>query len=131
MEIIPPKKIKIVKTPGKGRGVVATEDIKKGEIIETCPVVFISDKEAELIGQQKEVLEYYYLLQSAINKHSIMLGYGSLYNHSKNPNADIDYDTKDCQDYIVFEAIKDIKKGEEIVYDYEFESGVEEFLKLD
>ena len=32
MEILPPKKIKIVDIQGKGRGVIATEDIKEGRI---------------------------------------------------------------------------------------------------
>jgi len=131
MEILPPKKIKIVKIQGKGRGVVATEDIKKGEIIETVPIVFISDKEAKAIEDLSEILDYYYLFQTDINKHCIMLGYGSLYNHSKeNPNADVDYDDEP-KNFLTFEAIKDIKAGEEIVYDYEFDDDEEDFLKLD
>jgi len=132
MEILPPKKIKIVDIKGKGRGVVATEDIAKGEIIETCPIIFISDKEAKMIEKNPDVLKYYYLWQYSINKHCIMLGYGSIYNHSKeNPNADIDYNTENPQNYLIFEAIKDIKAGQEIVMDYEFDNNKEEFLKLD
>ena len=38
MEILPPEKIKISDIKGKGRGVIATKDIKKGEIIETRSV---------------------------------------------------------------------------------------------
>jgi hypothetical protein len=132
MEILPPKKIKIVDIQGKGRGVVATEDIIKGEIIETCPIIFISDREVEMIEKNPDVLKYYYLWQYSINKHCIMLGYGSIYNHSKeNPNADVDYNTKDPESYLVFEAIKDIKAGEEITMDYEFDDNKEEFLKID
>ena len=131
MEILPPKKIKIVDIKGKGRGVVATEDIAKGEIIETCPILFISDKEAELIENQHDIIEHYYMLLTAFNKHCIMFGYGSLYNHSKEPNADIDYNLQTPQNYLIVESIKDIKAGEEIVYDYEFDGGKEEFLKID
>ena len=33
MEICPPKKIKVVNIQGKGKGVVATQNIKKDEIV--------------------------------------------------------------------------------------------------
>jgi uncharacterized protein len=131
MEILPPKKIKIVDIKGKGRGVVATEDIKKDEIIEYCPVIFLSDEEVNFLKNDSKVLKFYYLWQYAIDKHCLMLGYGSLYNHSKNPNADVDYDTKEPKNYLIFEAIKDIKAGEEISMDYEFDDNKEDFLKLD
>lgn len=130
MEITPPKKIKIVDIEGKGRGVVATEDIKEGEIIEYCPIVFLSEKEIKFLDNEgSTMLEFYYLWQYEINKHCLMLGYGSLYNHDKeNPNADVDYDVEHTKNFLLFTAIKDIKAGEEIVYDYEFDDGKEEFL---
>lgn len=129
MEISPPKKIKVIDIKNKGRGVAATQDIKKGEIIEFCPVVFISEKEASFFEKEETVLKFYYLFQYAIGKRCVMLGYGSLYNHSKNPNADIDYDIKELKNYLFFQAIKNIKTGEEILIDYEFDDNKEEFLK--
>ena len=130
MEINPPEKIKIIDISGKGRGVVATRNIKKGEIIEICPVVFISKKEADFIKTKSDILKFYYLEQTASNKFCMMLGYGSIYNHSLNPNADIKYNEKKIENYLSFVAIKNIKAGEEIVYDYEFNYNKEEFLKL-
>jgi SET domain-containing protein len=131
MEIIPPKKIKIIDVQGKGRGVVATEDIKSGEIIEICPIIFISEEEVNFIKNSSEILKYYYLWQYAINKYCLMLGYGSIYNHSLAPNADVDYNTQSPENYLTFQAIKDIKTGEEILIDYEFDDNKEDFLKLD
>jgi hypothetical protein len=131
MEILPPKKIKIVDVLGKGRGVVATEDIKKDEVIEICPVLFLSEKEVDFIKNNSEIIKYYYLWQYAINKYCLMLGYGSIYNHSQTPNADVDYNTKNPENYLVFEALDDIKAGEEILIDYEFDNNKEDFLKLD
>lgn len=130
MEICPPKKVKVVGIQGKGRGVVATQNIKKGEIIEYCPVIFLSDKEVDFIKNKSDILKFYYLWQYAIDKYCLMLGYGSLYNHSSNPNADVDYNTKKSKNYLIFQAIKNIKSGEEIVYDYEFDDNKEEFLKI-
>ena len=100
MEIFPPKKIKIVDVPGKGRGVVALEDIEKDEIIEICPILFISKKEVDFIKNNSEILKYYYLWQYAINKYCLMLGYGSIYNHSLTPNADVDYNIKNPKNYL-------------------------------
>lgn len=131
MEIFPPKKIKIADVKGMGRGVFATEEITAGEIIEYCPVIFISEKETDFLEKENAILEYYYLFQKEFNKSCVMFGYGSLYNHSKNPNAEVDYDTKKSQNFLFFRAIKNIKSGEEVVFDYEFANGKEEFFKLD
>ncbi|KKS25751.1 MAG: Nuclear protein SET [Candidatus Yanofskybacteria bacterium GW2011_GWC2_41_9] len=118
MDIFPPQKIKITEIAGKGLSVVATEKIKAGEIIEICPIIFLSDKDANYIKDTSDFLKFYYLEQAPINKSCLMLGYGSLYNHSKNPNADVDYNIKTLNRYLIFEAIKDIQTGEEIVYNY-------------
>ena len=115
--------------PEKGRGVVATEDIKNGEIIEICPIVFISEKETLFFEKEKTGLKYYYLIQTATNKFCIMLGYGSLYNHSLTPNAGIYYNLKTAENFLQFKAIKNIKAGEEIVFDYEFDNDIVEYLK--
>jgi hypothetical protein len=131
MEILPPKKIKIVNIPGKGRGVVAMQDIAEGEIIETCPIIILSQKDREYLSRESDILKFYHLWQTATDKFCLMLGYGSLYNHSLEPNADIDYDTENVKNYVILEATKDIKAGEEIVYDYEFDDNLVDFLKLD
>lgn len=107
---------------------MATKNIKKGEIIEYCPIVFVSKSEVFLAKQKQAVLHFYYLTQPEIKKFSMMLGYGALYNHSKNPNAEIDYNMKTAKNYLIFKAIKNIKAGEEIVYDYQFDDDKEEFL---
>lgn len=130
MEILPPTKIKIVEIAGKGRGVVATKKIRKGEIIETCPIMEISETEKKFIEKDSDIIKFYYLIQEDLKRCCLMLGYGSIYNHSENPNADIDYEEDKSQKYLRFIALKDIKPGEEVVYDYEFENNKEEFLKL-
>lgn len=127
MEILPPKKVKVVEIPGKGRGVVAIKNIKAGETIEICPIVHISKAEAEFT-KNSDVLKFYCLEQTAHEKFCLMLGYGSIYNHDANPNADIEYNERKSENYLTFKALKNIKSGEEIVYDYEFDDNIEEFL---
>jgi hypothetical protein len=131
MEIIPPTKVKIIEIVGKGRGVVATQKISKGEIIETCPIIEISKKEADFIQNQSHILNYYYLFQEDLERYCLMLGYGSIYNHSHNPNADIDYSSEKTEKYLQFKALRDVEIGEEIVFNYEFENNEPEFLNLD
>jgi len=130
MEVFPPYKVKVVKISEKGMGVIATEDIKNGETIEVCPIVFISKAEALFFETEETPLKFYYLqLEDESERSCLMLGYGSLYNHSLNPNAEVDYNEEKSERVIYFKAIKDIKAGEEIVYDYDFDDNVAEFLK--
>jgi len=106
------------------RGVFAKNKIKKGEIIEICPVIIIPYKEKNLIN--KTFLFDYYFEWGSRNQPAIALGYGSLYNHSYQPNAEYDQNTK--KKIITFKAIKDIKPGEEIRTNYNGDHDSEEEL---
>ena len=100
------------KIPDGGRGVFASIDIKKGEIIEIAPILILNFD--DFIDTKWNVLfEYYFWLDDCV---VLALGYGSLYNHSKAPNAkyEINIDNK----IITFIAIREIKKDEEILFDY-------------
>lgn len=98
-----------------GLGVIAEEDIKKGSIIEKVPLLLMSMKEFSLIKQTKL---YYYFFEYTNNHFAIALGYGSLYNHSFSPNARYLYNFKSKQ--LIIKAIKDIRKGEEIFFNYNY-----------
>lgn len=107
-------KIKIGISPKlKIRGILASENISIGEVIERCPLILVNVKEEEYLEKTK-LREYYFLYNNKY--HCIVLGYGSLYNHSFTPNAKIYRDYKNK--LLVFKAIKNIKKGEEITYKY-------------
>lgn len=96
------------------RGVFASANIKKGEIIEICPVIVVPIKDKKHID--KTFIYNYYFKWGSRNQPAIALGLGSLYNHSYQPNAE--YDQKIKKRVIVFKAIKDIKKDEEILTNY-------------
>ncbi len=105
------------KVKGAGRGVFAAKRIQKGEIIESCPVVEITEKEASLL-RKTELKNYYFLWGSDLKKVALCLGFGSIYNHSYSPNATYNKRTKER--LIDFVAIKDINKDEEITVNYNF-----------
>lgn len=98
-----------------GRGVFATKPIKKGEVIEKCPVFVLPRKDYPSI-KKTELRNYYFMWGKATA--AICYGYGSLYNHSYQPNAT--YKKKIKDELIEFTAIKDIKKGEEIAVNYNY-----------
>ena len=104
-----------VKTIRKNyRGVFAAENIKKGEVVEICPVVTVPKSQEKLLDRTH--LINYYFIWGPQNQPAICLGYGSLYNHSFEPN--IEYEEKVKKKVLVSTALRNIKKGEELRSNY-------------
>lgn len=116
----PSNKIKIgsSKIPNAGRGVFATRNIRKGELIERCPAIpFSIDDPANADGSL--LLRYFFYFGSGKNVKkglAVLFGYGSLYNHSYEPNAK--YIRRPSRKIMDFVAIRNIKKGQEITTNY-------------
>ena len=106
-------KITVKKSKLHGRGVFSKIDFKKGEIIEECPVILIPMNEEKFLD--KTFLYNYYFEWDKKNV-AIILGYGSIYNHSHNANTEFDSNPKNMTMFLT--AIKNIKKGEEITVNY-------------
>ncbi len=107
-----PTKIIVKETDRIGRGVFAASLIKKGEVIEVAPGLFLSFE--ELVDTKWNLLfDYYFWMDEYV---VLALGYGSLYNHSEDNNAE--YKIDENSKTIIFIAIKDIKGGEEIFFNY-------------
>lgn len=98
------------------RGVIATEKIKKGTVIERCPAL-IYPKKPEIIEQT--VFEYY-VFDWDEDHEAMALGYGSLYNHSYERNVSVDFDY--AKKEIVFSASREIEIGEELFINYNDDS---------
>lgn len=103
--------------PDAGRGVFAGQDIAEGEVIELCPAIVVSDEDRNRL-METELLNYYFLwtTEDGGHKAAICLGFGSLYNHSYEPNATY---VKEYDDALIeFVALKPISKGQEITVNY-------------
>lgn len=87
----------------------------------------LSSEDRSKIDETK-LYDYFFSWGQYEGKAAIALGFGSLYDHSFNPNADYkkDFDNQ----MIIFEAIKSINKGKEILVDYT-QGGDEEDLWFD
>lgn len=120
MQPIPPStKIYLGKSSiqNAGRGAFASKDIQAGEIIEICPIIEIPTSEIEFL-KKTLLINYYFVWGKAEEKRAICLGFGSLYNHSYEPNATYMKYLED--ETIHFNAIKEIKKDEEITVNYNY-----------
>ena len=100
-------KIIVRSSPIHRFGVFAKEPIAKKELIEECPVIFISEQ---------DLLKDYAFKWKINNKSCIPLGYGCIYNHSDKCNAT--YEADFGRETMRFVAIKDIEAGDEITTYY-------------
>lgn len=108
--------VEVRRTRNKGRGVFARRRIAEGEVFETCPVLVLPARTIEDFSVG--VGPYVFLWGRGTV--ALALGYGSLYNHSFEPNAryeDVRGPTK------LFVAIRDVLAGEEITVNYNGEPG--------
>ncbi|MCI3923931.1 SET domain-containing protein [Paenibacillus sp. TRM 82003] len=96
------------------RGVFATRDIAKGELLHVAPVIAFPNEEYDEHIEKTFLSDY--VFEYGANHTAILLGYGSLFNHSYTPNAtyEITFETHTVQFY----AYKDIKAGEEVFINY-------------
>lgn len=98
-----------------GRGVFSNAYIKKGEIIEECPIIEIPKGDLTSINQSI-LFTYFFYFGEKKEKALLALGFGSLYNHSYSPNAR--YEINEDDKTLVITAVKNIKKDEEITFNY-------------
>ena len=108
-------KVEVKPSLGRGRGVFATHPISCNELIESCPVIAFEPK-YKAAFEATPLYDYLYGWSDDCREVAIALGYGSLYNHSDEPNAV--YHTNRSRHAIDFIATKVIAVGEEITISY-------------
>ncbi len=103
----------------KGRGMFALRDFKKGEVLEISPVVPVAAADIPDSGGAPDG----YLLdwddETEGEEHCMPLGYVMMYNHSAEPNIHIESDLGEYT--MTVTAMRDIKKGEELCWNYSCE----------
>jgi hypothetical protein len=105
----------IKSSSGKGRGVFAQRSYQPGELIERSPALVLSPAENQII-EQTVLDDYCFVWGENRDQAALLLGYGSLYNHSYDPNAV--YIRRPELQEIHFVARRRIGPGEEIKINY-------------
>lgn len=110
-------KVRLRSSGIQGRGIFAVSDIKKGETVNICGGVIITEKEYRklkkeyekfLFNYATEIADGFYLLGGLGEKE---LEADDFLNHSCNPNCGV-------KGQVVVVAMRGIRKGEELTLDY-------------
>lgn len=122
LEYLVSDKIKLGDSLIHGRGVFASKNIKKGEIIERCPLIQMQNRSKYQLD--RIVFDYMYAQPPCdcfeCKNHGFIfymaLGYGMLYNHQDDPNALWKFNYTQLLGDVI--CVKDIKQDEEIFVNY-------------
>ncbi|EGJ33737.1 MULTISPECIES: SET domain-containing protein-lysine N-methyltransferase [Moorena] len=114
--------IEVNKIPNKGRGIIATQDIPQGTLIEVAPVGIFSINKIPNINET-EIFKYYFVKPLEYGKSKNVTGYlvfglASLCNHAENPNARVDWIEDKIGLWSHLIADKNINKSQEVTLFY-------------
>jgi SET domain-containing protein len=108
--------VTIGSSEGRGRGAFAARRFKCGETIKIGPVIALSEADAWTLDDT-DLYDYYFGWGNDGKAAAIVLGYGSLYNHSSSPNA---IHQKYGADGIMSGvAVRRLERGEDIFIRYD------------
>ena len=103
----------------RGRGVFALQDIAEGEMIEAAPVIVVAANAVPDDGGAPDGYLLDWEPEEEGQEHCMPLGYIMLYNHSQKPTLRLE---SDYNEYTITSfALRDIKAGEELTWDYSCE----------
>ena len=132
------KNDKIIKTPHVyireissdiGRGVFSNRAFFKDEVVEVAPAILLSQNYNNLPVEFKDrVFNWGYLTKSSVGS-SLVLGYGSVYNHSDRPN--LRYEADDNRQVMRFIARRAIDPNEQLTIHYDQADGVHKEIEKD
>lgn len=110
-------RIEIVDVGARGRGVIASAPIAKGELIERAPVGVYSEKQTQLLMENKlDTYLWKWNEGDDITLAAVAFGLISLCNHSSYPSCTIEKDLPGRTISLV--ALRNIAKDEELTLKY-------------
>ena len=108
----PATKIEVRPSTGKGRGVFAMAAVRRGEIIESAPVLLVPTAQNDTFVAS--FLGHFMFQTDDGRRYAIGLGFSSMINHSDDANAVFSVSTE----RIVIHARRAIAAGAEVTVDY-------------
>ncbi|NET71794.1 MAG: SET domain-containing protein, partial [Sphaerospermopsis sp. SIO1G2] len=114
--------IQVKHIPHKGRGIIATQNITKGTVLEVAPVGVIPPEKQTM--NPKGVFKYYFVRPSEYNEgqevkaYYLIFGLVSFCNHSQEPNAHVHWTENEDGIWSNLICQQDIQEGEEVTLFY-------------
>jgi SET domain-containing protein len=108
--------VQIGETGNKGRGIFAKKALKADTVIETAPVIVMTNDERKLLDK---TLLHDYIFEwhpEGVEMCCMALGWIPIYNHSYRSNCEYFMNYDDNTMYI--KTMRDIKAGEELTINY-------------
>ena len=106
-------------TKDMGRGMFADRDITKGETIAYCELLVLSEGDTAVVNTTD--LQYYTFKYND-TQDCLVLGDGEIFNHTEDENVSyklrVITDSVGTRTLMHFEAIKDIRKNEQLFINY-------------
>ena len=103
-----------------GRGVFAVSHIPADTLLFSDPVILVPvDQCPKGSVLDSIVFMWSIVMEDGLNLDAIVLGMGTVLNHSKSPNVIVYFDEN--PDRVDFYALRDIKPGEQLMHDYNYD----------
>lgn len=124
--------IKVEKISGKGRCIVAKQDIPPGTLIEHAPVTAFSGTQ-RLLSNNGEIFQYFFVQPEEYNQRQnasdgyLVFGLSSLCSHHEHPNAYIEWLEDEVGWWADLIAKREIKPGEEVTLFY---TNIDEYANI-
>ena len=104
-------KVRVKNSSLHGRGVFAVEALRRGSIVETCPVIVLPIDDVV----ENSTLSFY-VYDWGAGSVALALGCGSLYNHADEPHAYAEIEHS--KQTITIKVLRNIEPGEEVTLNY-------------
>ena len=105
---------------GMGRGVFAVSHIPADTLLFSDPVMLVPEEQCPK-GSVLDAIVFLWseVMDDGLNLNAIVLGMGTMLNHSKSPNVIVWFDQN--PDRVDFFALRDIEPGEQLTHDYNYD----------
>lgn len=111
-------RIRAAHIPGKGRGLMASEAIASGDVIDRSTTIPLSAADCDLL-ELSAVGDYYFAHPEDAEAGLVVLGLTSLCNYSNMPNAELRWQRDDSVGWLAeLYALRPIAEGEEVTRRY-------------
>lgn len=109
-------------SPEMGRGLYASRDIERGELVTLCDLLVLSPEDTTKVNETD--LKYYTFVYNQ-KQDCLVLGDGEIFNHDESPNVVYFLQHDGPRLKMHFVATRDITEGEQLFIDYGHDTKVQ------